>query len=56
MYTPNIVFVHNEIMLAFLLQNIHDFTMYKNNGNKNKTFLHKSMEIGLVKKALKQDD
>ena len=40
MYTPSIVFVHNEIMCALLLQSTHSFVMYKHSGNQDKNVLN----------------
>ena len=37
-YTLTIVFVHKEIVLAFLLQSTHNFIIYKKNNNGKQAF------------------
>ena len=55
--TATIVFEHNEIMCSFLLQSNHNFIKYKNQWKQEqKSFYIKTMQVGLLKKVLKQDD
>ena len=47
-----------NFMYAFELQSTHNFITYciKSNEKRTKKFLHKTKQVELVKKLLKQDD
>ena len=50
------LFLYTMKLCAFVLQNTHNFIMYKNNGNERKMFLNKNHASRVGEKVLKQDD